>query len=158
MRKTFGALHGLIRRAFGQGHIVAILLLAAAIIGIAPQQAHAQTSVLYWTESTDTNRLNLTVQKVGNRYLVNNSIPAIPRSRKAYFFVDWDMLGTYSSPGVITNLDLEPAQMHLIHVYEVASGYTVNDFWNANAGRSAVVAFLWIGGAPQSQTNMSAQL
>lgn len=121
-------------------------------------RVQAQTSVLFWTESTDTNRINLTVQKSGNRYLVSNLVPPAPGSRKVYYFADWDMIGTSSSPGAITNLDLEPAQMHMIHTYEVDSSYTVNDYWNANANRSTAVAFLWIGGAPQAQTNMSATL
>lgn len=119
--------------------------------------ARAQTSVLYWCDSSDTTRVDLVVTQVGNRYLVNNVSGYTSATKNVYYFVDWDLLGTPNQPKGITNLELEAGQLHMIHTYEINKPYTVNDFW-VDAGRSSVLANLWIGGAPPAQTNISPQI
>lgn len=120
--------------------------------------SEAQTSVLYWCDSNNTNKINLTVQKVGNRYYVSNVAPTPPTNRNTYIFLDWDMRGTASQPGTLNNVEVEAGQLHLIHIHSVAKPWTVNDFYDSAAQRESYIAFLWVGGVPLAQTNMSSQL
>lgn len=131
---------------------------AAGFLAIATS-AIAQTSVLYWCDSSDTSRLDLAVTKVGNKYYLNDISGFSTNTGKVnYYYVDWDLLGTPSQPKSVTNIEIEPGQMHLVNLDRVNIGRTINEYWDSNAGRERVVAWVWVGGSPQAQTNISPQI
>lgn len=146
-----------LRGWLGQGALAVGVL--GTLLGFATTQAHAQTSVVFWAESSNTNRLNLVVQKVGARYYLTDTASCTTNTtRRHYYFVDWDLMGTPNTPRTITNLEVEAGQMHLVHLSEVSQGYTIDDFHNKDAGRERTVAWVWVGGVPVPQTNISPQL
>ncbi len=102
---------------------------------------------LFWCNSTDQSKLQLTVEERSGRYFLSNVSGYQPPDRNVFYFVDWDFIGDGRQPRPIKDVEVEPNRLYLVHLYELSKPRPLTDFWTSDDPRKACdAAFLWVGG------------
>ncbi len=113
---------------------------------------------LFWCDSTDESKLKLTVEEKDGRYFLNNVSGYQPSDRSVFYFVDWDFIGDEQQPQPLTDVEVEPNRLYLVHLYELSKPRPLGDFWTGDDPRKACdAAFLWVGGSGVRRTVREAQ-
>lgn len=103
---------------------------------------------LFWCDSTDPAKLDLTVERQGDRYWLTNVAPYHPPDKNCYYYVNWDLQGDGRTSRAIAGLEVEPNSLYLVHLYELPKPKTLGDFWSDDPGKEASAAMVWVGGEP----------
>ncbi|MCL4202667.1 MAG: hypothetical protein KJ000_09235 [Pirellulaceae bacterium] len=114
--------------------------------------APAASEAIFWCDSVDPRKLDLVVQRKGNRYFMTNVAKYDPPNKNCYYYVNWDLQGTHEVGQPIENVEVEPNSLYLVHLYELSKPKTLGDFWSDDPGKAASAAFVWINGEPAAQT------
>ena len=103
---------------------------------------------LFWSDTTDTKKLDLVVHSEGDQYFLTNTAKYDPEDKNCFYFVNWDLQGTQLAGKPIKDLEVEPNSLYLVHLYELSKPKNLTDFWSNDPGKQASVAFVWVGGSP----------
>jgi hypothetical protein len=121
---------------------------AAPGSGTARPDAAAPTGPLFWCDSTDVKKIELVVQRRGDRYFMTNVAKYNPTEKNCYYFVNWDLQGTQQAGKPLADIEVESNSLYLVHLYELNKPRTLADFWSDDPGKQASSAVLWVGGEP----------
>ena len=130
-----------------------VLLGAAGALpcAAAPAKAAPAPGPLYWCDATDPARLDLVVTRRGERYFMTNVARYAPADRNCYWFVNWDLLGTWQRGRPVQDVEVEAGSLYLVHLYEVSKSKNLRDFWAKDPLKSAASACVWVGGSPAAR-------
>lgn len=115
------------------------------------RETSAAANPLFWCDSTDSKKLDLVVERQGDRYFMTNVAKFHPADKNCYYFVNWDLQGTHQAGQPIERLEVEANSLYLVHLYELSKPKILTDFWADDPGKGASSAVVWIGGTPAAR-------
>jgi hypothetical protein len=119
---------------------------AAEAVQVPIPTATTAARPLYWCDSTDPAKLDLIVNRQGDRYYLTNAARYEATGKNCYYYVNWDLQGTHQAAKPIDRVEVEPNSLYLVHLYELSKPKTLRDFWSEDAGKQATAAVVWVGG------------